>query len=166
MGAPGPDHATPEEHVTFRSILARRFRPALVAAALVPTLALAACGGDSGTGPVDGETYTLETVDGRPLPYVYEDNSEYKDELLASSITFDDEDTYTARFTVRFTDRTVSPAAVETFTESIEGGYSRSGSNLTFRDEDGNVEIVATLSGDQLTWVDADDGNTTYVYRR
>ena len=116
----------------------------------VALLALtAACGGGdgvSGPGSVEG-TYTLQSVNGGPLPFVIFDEGGYKLEITAASYVLTGAGTFTNSASFRETEG----AAVTTFTETFAGRYTVSASTITFTDADGEV-YVGTISGGNLVF--------------
>jgi hypothetical protein len=97
-----------------------------------------ACGSDSGTGPpptvgsVVG-TWKLTSVDGKPLPYVYQagdPNLESpKLELIAKQYVITSAGTYTSSYTLRGTEL---DGTVNTTTSTDAGSASLSGNTVTF----------------------------------
>ena len=117
--------------------------------ALVATMAAstAACTDTTGpSGPLQG-TYSLRTIDGRPLPYQMSSGAR----LLEEELTLFSDETYEV---VSYFD--FGPPAIE------QGYYSNSNGALDFESDDGDV-FQGSLSGDILTQVRA---GFTQVYRR
>ncbi len=92
-----------------------------------------ACGADSGTGPtatvgsVVG-TWKLTSVDGKPLPYVYQ-ASDPKLELIAKQYVITSAGTYTSSYTLRGTEL---DGTVNTTTASDAGTATLSGNSVQF----------------------------------
>ncbi|MEO5814714.1 MAG: hypothetical protein ABIT20_05490 [Gemmatimonadaceae bacterium] len=92
-----------------------------------------ACGSDSGTGPpptvgsVAG-TWKLTSVDGKPLPYVYQ-ASDPKLELIAKQYVITSASTYTSSFTLRGTEL---DGTVNTTTSNDAGATTLSGNTVQF----------------------------------
>lgn len=120
----------------------------------VALLALtAACGGGdgvSGPGSVAG-TYTLQSVNGGPLPFVIFDESGYKLEITAASYVLTGAGTFTNSASYRETES----GAVTTSTETLAGRYTVSASTVTFTDADGEVYSATVIDG---TLVFSDEG--------
>jgi len=101
---------------------------------LVGTLA-SACGSDSGTGTngpptvtsVAG-TWTLTSVDGRPLPYVYQ-ASDPKLELIAKQYVITSTGSYTSSYTLRGTEL---DGTVNTSNINDAGTTTLSGNTVSF----------------------------------
>lgn len=111
----------------------------------------AACGGGDGVSePVSvAGTYTLQSVNGAPLPFVLFDESGYKLELTAASYVLTGAGTFTNSATFRETEG----GAVLTSTETFTGQYTLSASIVTFTDSDGEV-YTGTISGGNLVFND------------
>lgn len=108
----------------------------------------AACGGDGGTEPVSvAGTYTLQSVNGGPLPFVIFDESGYKLEITAASYVL----TGTGTFTNSASFRETEGGAVTTSTEGFAGRYTVSASTITFTGADGEVH-AGTISGGNLVF--------------
>ena len=114
--------------------------------------AVAACGGDAGTGPAAvsiAGTYALKTVNSSPLPYTMPDDGTGKVEILADSYTLTGDGKYTGATQFRLTPPG-QPASV--YTMDSHGTYAISGSTVTLTDADDPTDkAVATLSGKTLT---------------
>jgi hypothetical protein len=119
----------------------------LCAAALLAFTA--ACGGGDGVSePVSvAGTYTLQSVNGGPLPFVIFDESGYKLEITAASYVLTGAGTFTNSATFRETEG----GAVLTSTETFTGQYTFSGSTVTFTDSEGEV-YAGTISGGTLVF--------------
>ena len=106
----------------------------------------AACGGDGASEPTSvAGTYTLQSVNGAPLPFVIIDESGYKLEITAASYVLAGAGTFTNSATFRETES----GTVTTSTETIAGRYTLSASTVTFTDADGEV-YTGTISGGTL----------------
>lgn len=118
--------------------------------AMVVLALTAACGGDGGTEPASvAGTYTLQSVNGGPLPFVVFNESGYKLEITAASYVLTSAGTFTNSATFRETEGGV----VTTSTETFSGQYTVSASTVTFTDADGEV-YVGTISGGNLVFND------------
>jgi hypothetical protein len=90
-----------------------------------------ACGSDSGTGPAVGSvvgTWTLTSVDGRSLPWVYQ-ASDPKLELIAKQHVITSAGTYTSSYTLRGTEL---DGTVSTTTINDAGTATLSGNTVQF----------------------------------
>jgi hypothetical protein len=127
--------------------------------------ALGACGGDNGPTDTDSESitghYGLLTVEGQLLPYTIFDTPGEKLEILEGSIEIRDSGTLTSEATWRST----VDGAVETFTSSENGTWTRSGSTLTIS-WDGGCTDNATISGTRITIADDCDMDLTWVFEK
>lgn len=130
-------------------VLARITAAALIAVA-------GACGGD-GNGITDvasvAGTYSLKTVNGAPLPFVFFDEGGYKLEVTAASYTLSSAGTFSNTATIRETEN----GAVFTSTETITGTYTVSGASVTFIGSDGE-SVTGSISGNTLQF--SEDGVT------
>src|SRR5438552_6794929 len=112
----------------MRTILSSTF------AAIV--FAVAACGGDSGTGPVAvsiAGTYALKAVNSSPLPYTVPDDGTGTVEILADMYTLSDDGKYTGTTQFRLT-APGEPSSV--FSLDSHGTYAVAGSTITLTDAD------------------------------
>lgn len=111
----------------------------------------AACGGGDGPNePVSiAGTYTLQSVNGGPLPFVLFDGSGYKLEITSASYVLTDAGTFTNSAAFRET----QGGTVLTSTETFTGRYTVSASTVTFTDSDGEV-YTGTISGGNLVFND------------
>lgn len=130
-------------------VLARITAAALIAVA-------SACGGDSDgiteVASVSG-TYSLQSVNGAPLPFVFFDDGEYKLEVTGASYTLTSTGTFSNTATYRETENGV----ISTSTETVMGSYSVSAGTVTFIDTDGET-VTGSLSGNTLQF--SEDGLT------
>lgn len=115
----------------------------------VALLALAAaCSGDGVNEPASvAGTYTLQSVNGGPLPFVIFDESGYKLEITAASYVLTSAGTFTNSATFRETES----GTVTTSTETFTGQYTVTASTVTFTDTDGEV-YAGTISGGNLVF--------------
>lgn len=133
---------------------------------LASTLALALmiplAGCDSG-GPTEpdadvGGTYTLETVNGQPLPFLLQQAGEDRLEVWSGYIRLDTD----GRFEDNLTLRLVEDGEAEEIPEVLEGNWAVSGSSVTMTLDLGGA-FTAQVQGDALTQV---FNEFTLVYRR
>ena len=121
----------------------------LVAALFLATFV--ACGGDSVTdvnASIAG-TYTLRTVNGSPLPYVFPNTGTDKVEIIDDAVTVTDAGTYTEVGHARLT----SGTSVTTQVVTDNGTYTRTGTAVSFRSVDGTVSS-GSVSGSSITIAD------------
>jgi len=96
-----------------------------------------ACGSDSGTGPAPvssvAGTWKLTSVDGKPLPFVYDPGNPSlenpKLELIAKQYVITTAGTYTSSYTLRGTE---ADGTVTTTTNNDAGTYTLSGNTVQF----------------------------------
>ena len=128
-------------------------RQPLRVVALVAVLAgTAACGGDDSTGPsatVAG-TYTLRTVNGAAPPVVLFELGSQKLEILSSTLTIGETQTYSRLDVLRET----NAGLVTTIESSCTGSYTLSGATLVFTEVESSDFCGGSFSG---TW---SNGNT------
>ena len=121
-----------------------------------------ACGSDS-TAPeaIEGR-YVLQTIGGRSLPVVIEQDESEKFEITAGSFTLSAPNVLTAEFTFRET----TGATVSVLTSEVNGTWSRSGATVTLT-VDGEA-LSATLSGGILRIMEdpEDGGMGEWVFRK
>jgi len=135
--------------MTFAAPLsqAARFGKPLLALTLGASLALAsACGSDSPTGPknVPG-TYSLQTVDGSPLPFTVPDGRDHVIVINAVTATLNDNDTYALAGT-----GTEDGDANTVLTDA--GHFAQSGSTLNFTSTTlGGATYSASAKTDSFT---------------
>jgi len=97
----------------------------------------AACGSDSGTGPAPvasvAGTWKLTSVDGRPLPFVYQAGDPATEtpklELIAKQYVFTSAGTYTSSYTLRGTE---FDGTVNTSTVNDAGTYTLTSNTVQF----------------------------------
>lgn len=120
---------------------------------------LTACGGDS-TGPAQAlGTYTLQTINGRTLPFIVVQLLDYKLEVTAGSITLNADQTFSHRTTVREDD--AGQVTTEVFL--IVGTFSQTGNTLLFTDAAEGEQYTGVLSGNSIT---ISDPQVTLVYSK
>ena len=129
-------------------------RAALAALALV--MSVTACSDITGLG--DYGTYDLRSVNGRGLPFVVENTSNYRLELVRSTLTLERGGEYSTTFTWRETEF----GSTRTETERFTGYYEREGDDLWLYDDFNGDETYGYFDGRSL-WVQA--GGVEYEYR-
>src|SRR5262245_42183221 len=131
---------------------------------LVVALSLiAACGGDSTTGPTVQEqiagTWTLSTVNGAPLPFIIAQSGANKLELLSDVFVVASTGSFTQTSTVR---STIS-GVVSTQSVADAGTYTVNGTAITLHFNSDGSTGTASWSGNTMTTTDA---GVALVYRR
>jgi hypothetical protein len=124
-------------------------------ASLALFLFVGACGDNLPVAPLSDAagTYTLRSVDGSPLPFVYLAAAGYKDEIMSGTVTLSAD----GRFRDETLYRRTRDGVVSLSTVALEGTWSLRGDFVTF-----NPEARATpgraytmrLSGPRLTLVE------------
>jgi hypothetical protein len=104
-----------------------------------------ACGDSTSPEKIEG-TYTLQTINGRPLPVVLQQDATSKSEVTAGAITLGPGTAWTISLTARST----LGADVSSFTSTLAGTWTRSGERVTLTATNGESE-TAVLSGGTLT---------------
>lgn len=124
----------------------RGIRRLVVLALCAVTATLAACGGDSATGPsasIAG-AYTLRTVNGGGLPFTLAQVGADKLELLNETVVLSEGGTFTQQGSFRITEAGV----VSTEFYADAGAYTRSGTAVTFVfNSDGSSGTGTVASG-------------------
>ena len=117
---------------------------------LFALVTLAACGGDTSTGPPDASaagTWTLKSYNGKAVPYTVT-VGEDKVELLSGSLVLTPPNSYKFSLTYRYTEA----GTVTTETQMSAGTYTTSGSTVTFQPSSaGDPASIGTISGNTLT---------------
>lgn len=129
--------------------------------ALAGTLA-AGCSDSSTDVPADGVegTYTLSTVNGIPVPatiFEIEIDGVTFTEIVASGQIQLAGGTYSGSLSVESRENGV---VVESETDTFTGNYTVTGNTVTLEDEEGDEDIVATLTSTTLTVLLEDSGVT------
>lgn len=125
---------------------------------------LAACGGDSATGPTSAKTpvgnYAVATINGKPLPYTMFADTGYTYEETAGTLSLTSDGKYSFVTSYRQTVLT----NVEVFVDSTYGTWKQSGATLTFVDAlDSTATGTAVWAAPQLTFSMSDGATTTVV---
>jgi hypothetical protein len=117
----------------------------------------AACGDSTGPNSFLG-VYTLETINGLPLPVTVLEDPTGRFEITGGQVTLNGNGTFSDRTDLRVT----SGLEVLEFSDPVVGTYVRNGDRITFdAGIDGSYEM--TLSGRTLTQFEP---GLTFVYRR
>jgi hypothetical protein len=122
----------------------------VLATVLATTLTVAGCNNDStAPGASLAGTYTLQTVNGFPLPFTVTSSGPYSSDVIAGQIVLDANGNYTGVTT--YNDYS-SGTLVGQRNDTITGYWTLSGSQLTLVDASGQSgPYYATVSGNQLT---------------
>lgn len=131
--------------------------------AAVITLPLGACDPKTTQSPDEAAAvgvYTLQTIDGAPLPVVVARQGTDSAQITQGSVTLDASKSFADVTTLRVTD-----AGVVTIQDDpATGRWSLAGRNVQFTPDDGSAAYVMVWDGaDQLTQVTS---GFTLVYRR
>src|SRR5262245_11718849 len=121
-----------------------------------------ACGGDSSTAPPAEQlagTWTLQTVNGAPLPFVIAQSGTNTLEVLSDVFVIASTGTFTQTTTFRSTVNGV----VTTDSIPDTGSYTQSGTTLSLHFNGDGSSGTASWSGNTLT---ASTGGITAVYKR
>lgn len=114
---------------------------------------LAACGSDSATAPssstVSG-TYSLQTVNGSPLPFAFTGQNGVPVSLQSDVFVFSANGTWTETAVARYTDQT---GAVQTETFNESGTYQKNGTAITLRYSDFSDAGTGTVESNSLVLV-------------
>jgi hypothetical protein len=124
-------------------LMRRSFLTTFVLAAAL----LSGCGSDKSTGPTQASivgTWNLESVNGTPLPYVFQ-TTPTKLEVLSEQFVVDADGTFTDESTVREMDG----STVTTQTSTDAGTYSLNGTAVEFLYSD-QSSLTASLSGNSF----------------
>jgi hypothetical protein len=128
----------------------------LVALFALPVLT--ACGDNTGpNGGIFG-TYTLRSIDGVALPWVYFQNGADKEEVSAGTMSLEAGGTYTK--TVDF--RATRSGVVSTQRLSASGTFTYTGAAITLRTQTGEVGTASVSSG-TLTISSSQGGAEVYA---
>jgi hypothetical protein len=127
-------------------------------AALFVLLILTACGDSTGPAESIFGTYTLRTIDGVPLPYVWDQGVGYKLEITDAALSLEDGGTYSQTLDLRDTRN----GTVSTQRASASGTFTYAGTTITFRTSSG-TSGTASLSGGTLTFTTSGGGSQVYV---
>lgn len=126
---------------------------------LVLTLAaLAACGSTEPGDDVRG-SYTLESVNGQPLPYTYALDFGFTSTVTDGLVIVTPDGKWSWLIASTFFDGTTSTPQQS----MVFGTWTSSGNTLTLKSDDPPTLVTATVNGDALTITK--DGNA-YLFRR
>jgi hypothetical protein len=124
------------------------------------TLLIAACGGDSGTGPSGGVvgSYQLTTVQGKGLPYRLYSDVNYSVDVADGTIAINGDGNFLA--TMRSEERVENHLSV--YADTATGKWSLSGTSIDFLASDG-TRTTGKISGKSITLTDS-SGVTPVVF--
>jgi hypothetical protein len=128
---------------------------------LALALTIVACSNDSTTEPTNASvagTWTLQTINGAPLPFTVSSLGTTKIEAVSAVFVVSANGTWTGSSQTR---TTVSGQA-STSTTPDAGTYTLSGSTIALRSNDGTVE-TGTISGNTLVAVES---GFTFVFTK
>lgn len=137
----------------------------VVGFAVVATIA--ACGGDSPSGPATPKTadgsYNISTVNGKTLPVAIFSDTNFMYEVTSGTLSL----TTDGKFSVVTKFRQTIPDNVSIFVDSTGGTWLSSGAKVMFTNaQDASVDS-ATFANGQLTFTEVDTkATTTFVYTR
>jgi hypothetical protein len=126
-------------------------------------IALAACGGDSGTGPNSNPagSYHLATVAGKSVPATMFSDTAFTDVIAAGSLALQADGKYVIAVT---TNETIA-GHLSVYVDSTAGTWTQSGANaLTMVSADGGGSTSAAWAGPTVTLVDVD--SVSWVFSR
>ena len=138
-------------------------RPIARTTLLLVAVVLAACGGsgDGMTDPLGDPTgvYTLRTINGQALPFLYSQIGADKVEFMDGTVTLNADRTFIDATTFRVTEQGV----VTTEVDRADGTWSLSGATVRFLLADGSSYSMIWNSTDTLTQI---FDTFTLVYRK
>jgi hypothetical protein len=143
-------------------------RVACVTAAIAIVAAAAACGGESPAGPGSSDsspagTYTISTVNAKPLPFTMFSDTNYLYEVTSGSFSLTTDGRYTRAMSFRQT----IPGDVSLFVDSTGGSWVLNGATVTFTDGVDATVDSAAYSGGKLTFTESNGVvSSVYVYTR
>ena len=129
----------------------RWFRNARTFALIAMSAVTVSCKDSTGPAGVTG-TWTLQSIDGSPLPVVVFQDASGTERITASTLVLNANGTFTVNIT--FTS-TPTGGSATTFNASESGTYVVNGSTVTFTftDDEGTSTDTGTISGNTLTVV-------------
>ena len=119
----------------------------------------AACGDDSISPPSTFGSYTLQTVDAKPLPALLLQQGDYTFRAAAGSYVLRENGTFSSSQTWREDYQGWAHVS----THSFEGTFTLSGSTVTFVWPSDGSTWTGTLTGNELTVTDDDQ---SWLYRK
>ena len=124
-------------------------------------LGLGACGDSSGPEDEDdiSGTYTLQTINGSPLPFTLGEFEGFKLEIMSDVFLFNTNGTFRDISVVRETDNGVQTIS----TDTIIGTFTQVNNTIVLTAEEGE-SLTATLSGNNT--MTAVGQGFTFVYRK
>ncbi|MEP6495656.1 MAG: hypothetical protein ABJF01_23435 [bacterium] len=137
-------------------------RSAFVAAMIFAILSAAGCGGDS-TSPATQSiagSWTLQSVNGSPLPFIVPETGTDQLEVLSDVIAISG----TGSFTQTTSTRTTTNGVPTTQSVVDAGSYTLNGSAITMHFNSDGFTLTASWSGNTITTVTGD--GLALVYKR
>jgi hypothetical protein len=141
---------------------------ARVASVLCTAALIAACGGDSPSGPGSNDTspvgsFAIATVNGKPLPFTMFTDTNYLYEVTSGSLALTNDGKY--QNVMHF--RQTIPGNVSLFVDSTTGTWVLNGSTVTLTDAaDATIDSAAFAAG-KLSFTESNGVATNvYVYSR
>jgi hypothetical protein len=133
-------------------------------------MAVAACGGDSSTGPGSGGTpdtpvgsYALTSVNGKPVPVTMFADTEFTEVITKASLALQTDGKYQAIVTTNETIAGNVSVYVDTSAGTWKQGATASAITLTSTDDVSMPTVVATWSGKTLSLTDADSARWVFT---
>jgi hypothetical protein len=128
---------------------------------------VAACGGDSPSGPTASKTpdgsYNISTVNGKALPVAIFSDTNYMYEVTSGTLAL----TTDGKFSVVTKFRQTIPGNVSLFVDSTGGTWLLNGTKVMFTNGQDASTDSATFANGQLTFTEVDPkATTTFVYTR
>lgn len=148
--------------------LARALSRVVWVGSAVALVAAAACGGDSPSGPGSGDqspvgSYTIATVNAKPLPFAMFSDTNYLYEVTSGSLALTADGKYQSVMHFRQT----IPGDVSLFVDSTAGSWVASGATITLTDGADSTVDSATFGAGKLTFTESNGVATNvYVYAR
>ena len=139
-----------------------------VVSALCAAVLIAACGGDSPSGPGSNDSspvgaYAISTVNAKPLPFAMFSDTNYLYEVTSGSLALTADGTY--QNVMHF--RQTIPGNVSLFVDSTTGTWVLSGSTITLTDAADTTIDSAAFAAGKLTFTESNGVATNvYVYAR
>ena len=138
-------------------------RRSTAAFGLVVLATLAACGGESATGPNSSTTpvgaYTMTTLNGKALPASLYADGTYNFEVTAGKLTL----TNDGKFLAITTTRQTVPGNVETFVDTVGGTWVLTGTTVALTDLSDGSTVNSAWANGTLTMSETDGGVTTTI---
>lgn len=133
-------------------------RSSKLAAGVAAISLIAACGGDSTTGPSSNSSspvgsYTMSTVNGKTVPTSIFADGSYTFDVTGGTAKL----TSDGKFLTVWNTRQTLPGSVENFVDTVAGTWTQSGSAIQLLSSDGS-SATATYDKSTLTLTSTDQG--------